>query len=77
MESETNAGSPAGPIDAAWRVELNCYCPYCEEYVDLLIAPDFWDGRRLRIAETGTEQSDALEVQCPECDYEFVVRCNY
>lgn len=33
-------------IDAQWEVELNCYCPKCENFVNLLDATDFWDGHR-------------------------------
>lgn len=64
-------------ITAAWTVELNCTCPKCNEYVDLLDYVDFWDGRRLDIAESGTERSCDIEVICPKCDHEFTVDCEY
>lgn len=62
-------------IQAQWVVELNCDCPKCGEFVNLLDAPDFWDGRRLEIPEYDTENSDNLEVVCPECYHEFEVCC--
>ena len=34
---------------ATWNASLNCYCPSCDEYVDLLDYADFWDGRNLEI----------------------------
>jgi hypothetical protein len=65
------------PVAAQWTVELNCDCPKCGEYVDLLEYPDFWDGRKLEIAEHDTERSRAVEVACPECDHVFEVECRY
>lgn len=63
-------------IDAQWEVELNCYCPKCENFVNLLDATDFWDGHRyLDIPEHNTEYSNNLEVICPECDHVFEVCC--
>lgn len=64
-------------IDADWRVELNADCPTCGEHVNLLDAPDFWDGRKLEIAEHDTKESDNLEVQCPKCYHQFTVRCRW
>ena len=64
-------------ITATWSVKLNCDCPKCGEWVNLLDYPDFWDGRKLEIPEHNTENSDALDVYCPECEHEFVVRCEY
>lgn len=66
------------PVEANWTVELNCECPACKKYVDLLSYPDFWDGRSdFKLAEHGTERSDALRVDCPECGAEFIVCCTY
>jgi uncharacterized protein (DUF983 family) len=64
-------------VTAIWTVELNCTCPACNELVDLLDYPDFWDGRKLDIAENGTDRSRGVEVLCPECDHEFTVDCEY
>lgn len=64
-------------IEADWCVELNATCPGCEAYVNLLDAPDFWDGRRLEIAEHGTDRSRNIEVVCPKCEREFRVHCVY
>ena len=70
-------GQPASTCSACWLVELNCTCPKCGEYVDLLSAPDFWEGRTLDIPEHDTENSNNLEVVCPECGNEFKVRCEW
>lgn len=32
-------------VAATWDIQLNCDCPKCGGYVNLLHAPDFWDGR--------------------------------
>lgn len=65
------------PIVAEWRVELNCHCPACKEFVDLLSYTDFWDGRRLDIAESETARSQNVEVVCPECGHDFEVDLVY
>jgi len=63
---------------ASWHVELNCHCPKCDRYVNLLDYPDFWDGcGDLDIPEHDTERSDDLEVCCPECHHEFNVKCEW
>lgn len=64
-------------VTATWIIRLNCHCPCCNEYVDLLEYPDFWDGRQLVVAEHGTERSQDMEVVCPECYKTFTVRCEY
>lgn len=66
-----------GNVTATWTVELHCNCPKCGEWVDLLEAPDFWDGRQLDVPEHGTERSKGVEVICPKCDHEFIVDCEY
>ena len=66
------------PVRATWVLELNCYCPACDEYVDLLRYPDFWDGRQsMQACEHGTPRTTGMEVQCPNCDAEFEVDCEY
>jgi phage FluMu protein Com len=63
-------------IEAQWEVALHCKCPKCGEFVNLLGEPDFWDGRGwLGIPEHGTEQSNNLEVNCPDCNHAFEVCC--
>lgn len=62
---------------ATWIVELNTDCPSCKEYVNLLDYVDFWDGRKLDIAENGTERSRDVEVVCPICFDEFTVDLEY
>ena len=59
--------------EATWTVELNCDCPKCGEYVNLLDDPDFWEGRDLEIAERGKD----VDVSCPNCEHEFKVDCEY
>lgn len=67
-----------GNIQACWTVELNCECPHCEEYVNLLDDPDFWYiNENLEIAENMTDKSNNLAVHCPKCDQDFVVECIY
>ena len=58
---------------ATWVVELNCDCPKCGEYVNLLDYADFWDCRDLEVAESGKD----VEVSCPICGHEFKVDCEY
>lgn len=65
-------------VTATWDISLNCDCPKCGEFVDLLRAQDFWcDHERLQAVEHGTEQANNLEVICPECGHEFEVCCEY
>ncbi len=66
------------PTRASWAISLNCDCPGCDAYVDLLEYPDFWDGRTaLQIAERDTPASRGVEVVCPACGHEFEVDCDY
>lgn len=58
---------------ASWSLSLDCYCPHCDKYVDLLDEPDFWDGRDFDIGES----VDDVQVWCPECGEEFLVDCEY
>jgi endogenous inhibitor of DNA gyrase (YacG/DUF329 family) len=62
---------------ATWSIELNCECPHCAEWVNLLDYADFWDGRSLGVGEHGTERSKGVEVTCPECGKDFEVDCEY
>ena len=62
---------------ATWSMSLNCDCPACGEYVDLLDDPDFWDGRNLDACEHMTERSFDIEVYCPKCGHEFTVDLEY
>ena len=64
-------------VIATWDIHLWCDCPKCLENVDLLDAPDFWDGRRLQIAEHDTPHSCDVEVICPSCEHEFKVDTEY
>ena len=62
---------------AQWDISLHADCPRCAAWLDLLGTPDFWDGRKLDIAEHGTERSRAVEVYCVKCGCEFTVECIY
>lgn len=65
-------------VTATWRLELTCICPHCNEYVDLLDGPDFWDGRmNLAPAEHDTPRTTGMDVECPKCGGEFKVNCVY
>jgi ssDNA-binding Zn-finger/Zn-ribbon topoisomerase 1 len=65
------------PVSAQWEVSLDAECPQCRGQMNLLDAPDFWDGRNLVIPEHGTENSDNLVVACPRCGHEFRVCCEW
>lgn len=63
---------------ATWDIRINCECPSCKEFVNLLDFPDFWDSNHhLDIPENGTSASRNLEVVCPECGHEFKVDLEY
>ena len=64
---------------ATWLIQLNCTCPKCGEYVDLMDASDFWDGREheIEIGEWGTEATNNFEVVCPDCDHIFNVELEF
>ena len=63
---------------AMWHCELNCNCPHCGQFVDLLKYEDFWDGRSgVQVCEQGTEQTTKTDVTCPECRKEFVASFEY
>ena len=65
-------------VSAAWDISLNCDCPACGEFVDLLDEDGFWDAHaRLQPIENGTERSNNLEVRCHACGHEFEVCCEY
>lgn len=64
-------------IKATWNIELNCDCPFCEQHVDLLDYPDFWDGRSIELGENGTDRAANVEVICPKCRRELVVDLQY
>lgn len=64
-------------VVATWQLSLDCHCPSCGDYVDLLDYPDFWDGRELDVAEQDTARCRDVEVSCPECGHDFTVDCAY
>lgn len=68
---------PKASTSAQWVVKLNCECPKCKKFVNLLDYPYFWDGRKLDIPEYNTELSNNVEVSCPECYEDFEVCCEW
>lgn len=68
---------PAKPVDAFWSVSLDVDCPHCGQYVNLLDASDFWDGRPFDIAEHGTKRTKAVDLMCPECGKEITCDLQY
>lgn len=64
---------------ATWNIELNCECPHCKEWVDLLEHADFWDAHHdsLEVAEHGTKRSRDLQVTCPKCNRDFSADLEY
>lgn len=64
-------------VTATWSLSLDCDCPGCGEYVDLLCYPDFWGGRSLDICEHRTDRSRNVEVICPDCGHEFTAELDY
>ena len=64
-------------IEAAWSISLDCTCPHCKEYVDLLDYCDFWDSRRFGPCENRTPETQGVSVVCPKCTEEFDVDLVY
>ena len=65
-------------ITATWVVSLDCTCPNCEEWIDVMDSDGFWDRHsELDIAEHGTPRTIDMEVECPECHHEFKVDLEY
>lgn len=62
---------------AYWNISLDCYCPKCEGYVNLLDDCDFWDGRYFDVCEHHTDRTRGVEVICPDCGHEFEVDFDY
>jgi len=68
--------SEKSSIVATWYIELCCHCPKCEEYVNICADPDF-GSRAIELGERGTDRANSLEVECPICNHEFEVCCEY
>jgi len=65
-------------IKANWSISLNCDCPKCDEYVDLLDYDDFWDSRNsMQVCEQDTPITTNVEVTCPKCLEVFIVDFQY
>ena len=63
-------------VKAVWSLSLDCECPKCEKYFDILDEDDFW-GRGIAVAEHDTKRSKGIEVQCEHCEHEFTVDLVY
>lgn len=62
----------AKKINATWDISLNCNCPECDKYVDLVDLPDFWNFHDcINAGESGTRFSRDVGVICPECNAYF------
>lgn len=66
-----NPNIPVDTATATWSIHLFTDCPGCEDSVDLLDLPDFWDGHRFQPGEHLTPQTTGVEVTCPKCGHEF------
>ena len=64
-------------IEAAWTIELNATCPACDDDVDLLDYPDFWEDHTFDLAEHGTDRTSGVKVGCPACGNRFLVDLEY
>ncbi len=64
-------------VPATWSISLDCDCPSCGQYVDLLEDSEFWSGVELEIGEHDTERSRDVHVYCPKCGESFNVACEY
>ena len=64
-------------IMARWVIELNCKCPKCDDYIDLLDNGDFWEDNRVECLERDTKKSRGVNVFCAECEHEFKVDLEY
>lgn len=58
-------------VAASWSVSLNCDCPFCGEYVDLML-----DSDQLETVQP-CEADKELEVFCPECGENFTIKTEY
>ena len=60
---------------AQWSMSLDCICPKCDHYFDLLQADEdfFNSGSGIEAIEHDTARSKDYEVSCPECEHEFEV----
>ena len=77
-DDNTHEMLPTKKVIATWDVSLNCDCPHCGQWVDLLAADGFWEAHeRLSIPEWGTPRTRNMEVTCPVCEKEFVVDTEY
>jgi hypothetical protein len=70
-------GIPSLPhADAEWHLQLNCVCPHCDKWVDLLEDEGFWHSE-VEVCEHGTARSRKVLVKCPSCRKDFTVECHY
>jgi len=62
---------------AQWSLSLDCDCPHCKEFVNLLDTPDFWRDAEFEPCEYNTHKTRDVRVICPACNEEFVVDLEY
>jgi hypothetical protein len=62
---------------ATWYLSLNCDCPHCDEYIDILDDEQFLLDNRIVPCENGTNNSRNIEVVCSVCFKEFLVDLEY
>jgi len=68
---------------ATWDMGLNCNCPKCKEYVNLLptgedddTLENFWYQLSTNITQILNNSKNVLVI-CPECEHVFTVDCEY
>lgn len=67
-------------VEASLDIEVNCECPYCEEYLNLLDYQKFEDLnedgylQRKVLKKDGYGNSNlSEEIKCPACEKEFLL----
>lgn len=60
-------------VAVSWNIRVDCECPHCEHYFDLLsVDGDFWE--QLSGIEAGEAKFDMdCEWECPKCGKEFII----
>ena len=84
MTEQVKSHTVSNPVEvvvsvpvAVWNLELNCRCPKCDEYIDLLEGGDFWENNRVEVCEHSTDKSKNIDAHCEGCEHEFKVNLAY